>query len=326
MPMYSDSSDDEELDRTYHSNGSTSKSMDKSSSRNPNSHKNDEFKDSKIKPIRTINELLRSALAKATEPGEGDEEPLDMKDPMTTKIDSDASDDVVKVRLQQLQEEEKRVAEMNFDMNAITIPSCNILERSKYIPLRLTFEERKSLRLVNSAISVSNYTNVIDVNFRNPAKRQHAQLQQIVAFLSGLVSAIDYDKGQQVLEDRNFLPHEQLIQDLLEISRRYKITNPEKMRSEYGKLIYLMQDASSESIQPLLGIKLHKPIQTVYSLLEKYKCIALLEDPLIATATEEILPEKNGNRSTIQMRIKRKESAVEKIVQKYKSQSLTSVS
>ena len=43
------------------------------------------------------------------------------------------------------------------------------------------------------------------------------------------------------------------LQKLLEISRRYKITNPEKMRSEYGKLVYLMQDADTLEIKQLLG-------------------------------------------------------------------------
>jgi hypothetical protein len=33
---------------------------------------------------------------------------------------------------------------------------------------------------------------------------------------------------------------------VLEVGRRYKITNPEKMRSTYGKLIFLMQDAEAD--------------------------------------------------------------------------------
>ena len=67
------------------------------------------------------------------------------------------------------------------------------------------------------------------------------QLQQIVAFLTGIIAATNYDKGQEVLANRNFADYEEDIQNMLEIARRYKITNPEKMRSEYGKLVYLMQ-------------------------------------------------------------------------------------
>jgi hypothetical protein len=37
-----------------------------------------------------------------------------------------------------------------------------------------------------------------------------------------------------------------------------KIMNPEKMRSEYGKLVYLMQDALNPEIMSLLGVRLPK--------------------------------------------------------------------
>ncbi len=51
------------------------------------------------------------------------------------------------------------------------------------------------------------------------AKRRHAQLQNICAFLSGLVAASDYSNGQLLVEDRNFVPHEEFIQTVLEVAR-----------------------------------------------------------------------------------------------------------
>ncbi len=103
----------------------------------------------------------------------------------------------------------------------------------------------------------------------------------------------------------------------MEIARRYKITNPEKMRSEYGKLVFLMQDACSEDIQALLGINIHKPIATVYSLLEANRCLDMLDDPLVGNATEEILGDKSKSRYTIENEIKRKERAQDILVRKY---------
>jgi hypothetical protein len=221
-----------------------------------------------------------------------------------------------------IEEEERRVAELHFDPDAL-LPFDDMSERAKYIPLRLSYEERKNLRLVNACINVSDYSNAVDIPFKNNAKRHHTQLQHIVAFLSGIVAAMDYKNGQSVLEDRNFAPYEEAIQNALEIARRYKITNPEKMRSEYGKLVYLMQDAVSAATKPLLGVSINRPVRTVYDLLESKGGLDLLNDAAIGTATAEVLPDKEKSRGTIQLEIKRKERAAESLTHKYMSSRLS---
>jgi hypothetical protein len=84
-------------------------------------------------------------------------------------------------------------------------------ERAKYIPLRLSYEERKSLRLVNAAINVSDYTNSVDIEYKSKSKRRHMQLQNICGFLSGVISASNYEDGQTVLQDRNFGDYESFL-------------------------------------------------------------------------------------------------------------------
>ena len=281
---------------------------------------------------RTINQLLQRALEEAANPGFGDEEPEIMKAPTDGNgISAVESSDQQTRRLAErtaelkrkaMDEEERKVAEMSFDADAL-MPTQEVKERARYIPLRLSYEERKSLRLINAGISVSDYTTAVDIVFKNKAKRHHTQLQHIVAFLSGIIAASNYDEGQKVLADRNFLPYESLLQNMLEIARRYKITNPEKMRSEYGKLVFLIQDAVSVDTKPLVGVDINIPVKTVYALLETCGGLALLEDPHIATATEEILPGKSKNRSNIQLEIKRKERAAEVICNKYASRTLS---
>eukprot|EP01032_Pedospumella_encystans_P017358 gene17358-19781_t len=303
----------------------------------------DEEETKKTAP-RNINELLVRALADAANPGFGDEEPevleapphvneakrgSDSEDQPGAKMRRDSAEERrLAERDRQIREEERKVAEMkhaDIDENDLEdkLPANHMRERAKYIPVRLTYEERKSLRLVNAAINVSDYTTAVDVAFKNKARRHHVQLQQIVAFLSGLLAATNYDVGQNVLQDRNFIPYEKDIKNMLEIARRYKITNPEKMRSEYGKLVFLIQDAVSEETQPLLAVNIHQPVKTVYDLLESKGGLALLDDPVIGTATSEILPDKDKHRSQIQLEIRRKEKAAEHIVKKYTSRKLS---
>jgi Protein of unknown function (DUF2009) len=281
---------------------------------------------------RSINQLLRKALEEAANPGFGDEDPEVMK-ASSAGNGLSAAEKLMQQTARQLElaaeakrkafeAEERRVAEMSFNPDAL-LPTQDVRERSKYIPLRLSYDERKRLRLINAGISVSDYTSAVDVVFKNKAKRHHTQLQHIVAFLSGIIAADDYDEGQKVLADRNFVPYEALLQNMLEIARRYKITNPEKMRSEYGKLVFLVQDAVSSETKPLLGVDINIPVKTVYALLESCGGLALLDDPHIATATEEILPSKSKNRSNIQLEIKRKERAAEIICNKYMTNRLS---
>ncbi len=48
--------------------------------------------------------------------------------------------------------------------------------------------------------------------------------------------AVDYEKGMAMMEEQEYSEHEGFFQDVLEIARRHKIMNPEKMRTEYAKV------------------------------------------------------------------------------------------
>jgi hypothetical protein len=117
------------------------------------------------------------------------------------------------------------------------------LERAKHIPLRLTLNERKFLRLLEAALNVSEYTDKIDViGFGlSKAKRIVSQIKELCAIMSGLVVAEDYSHGQELLVDRDFQANADFFQKIFELGRRHKIMNPDKMRATYGKLIYLLQ-------------------------------------------------------------------------------------
>ena len=71
-----------------------------------------------------------------------------------------------------------------------------------------------------------------------------------------------------------------------QVARRYKIMNPEKLRDVYGKMVYILQDASNEDMIEELGFELVAPIKTVHAKLKECDALALLSDDQIATATQ----------------------------------------
>lgn len=199
----------------------------------------------------------------------------------------------------------------------------SVKERAKYIPLRLSMGERKMLRLVEACMACMDYTTEVDKPHKSSARRTHSQLKHITAVLRGMVSACDYSAGKQLLEKDNYSDFENFFQQMFEIARRHKIMNPEKMRTEYGKLIYLLQDAVSPTIQPHLAFSCNGKIKTVYKFLEERGGLAVLEDKLIEIATREVLAEKK-TRAQINNEIRRKERAVAHIKQHYCTRDLSS--
>ncbi|EGZ15617.1 hypothetical protein PHYSODRAFT_354798 [Phytophthora sojae] len=213
---------------------------------------------------------------------------------------------------------------MNGNANAASPEAAaEMLERAKYIPVRLTYEERKLLRALEAALCVSSYTDKLDTpKFLPAAKRVRAQLQDVCGFLSALAVASDYKAGQEVLDEKNFAESAEFFQEIFELGRRYKIMNPEKMRGEYGKLMYLLQDAVSPELQELLGFSCLQKIRTVYDVLEAGGALDMLRDARIETATMVVAPE-GKSRPQIQRQIKLKEQAIRALSDKYESRRLT---
>lgn len=103
-------------------------------------------------------------------------------------------------------------------------------EQAKYIPLRLTLPERKLLRLLESVLQVSEYTDRVDIvsYTSTPIGRAAAQIRELCAILSGLCLAADYKTGQELFEGRDFAACEGWFARVFEIGRRYKMLNPDK--------------------------------------------------------------------------------------------------
>ena len=203
------------------------------------------------------------------------------------------------------------------------LEGTSFTERSKFIPLRLSYEERKWLRLVEAALTVSEYTDKVDVlSAASKSRRILDQIRDICAILSGLLIACDFRHGQKLISNKEFKDYAHFFQTVFEIARRHKVMNPEKMRTEYGKLVYLLQDSRDPQINELLEFDCVVPIQTVYSLLETRDGLALLLDPLMEVATHEILPH-GKSRPQIQREIKEKNAAQDKLARKYASAKLS---
>eukprot|EP00441_Pelagodinium_beii_P020222 CAMPEP_0197670262 /NCGR_PEP_ID=MMETSP1338-20131121/74138_1 /TAXON_ID=43686 ORGANISM="Pelagodinium beii, Strain RCC1491" /NCGR_SAMPLE_ID=MMETSP1338 /ASSEMBLY_ACC=CAM_ASM_000754 /LENGTH=583 /DNA_ID=CAMNT_0043249973 /DNA_START=6 /DNA_END=1754 /DNA_ORIENTATION=- len=242
-----------------------------------------------------------------------------------TKVAQDAN---LTSELYQVSEEErqKAVADQYSELktNANDDPNVtdevDFYERAKFVPMRLTYEERKYLRLIDATMHVSSYTDHIDsaanVNV-NPARKLALQMKQLCAVLTGMQVSHNYETGQQLMQTREFTGRSAFFQTVLEIGRRYKILNPERMRDSYGKLMYFLQDSRKQEVRDLLEFDAVSRVRSVYDVLSKSpKGLGMLEDPQLRTATMEIMPE-GKSRPTIQREIKAKEAAIKHLAKTY---------
>ncbi|EDO18571.1 hypothetical protein Kpol_1048p1 [Vanderwaltozyma polyspora DSM 70294] len=201
----------------------------------------------------------------------------------------------------------------------------SILQKNaEYVPMRLTYEERHLLRLLEAALQVSEYTDRVDIlSYKSKNRRIVEQLKEMCSVLSGLVIASDLRIGQKLLEMKNFSDNAAWFQDIFEIGRRYKIMNPERMRDTYGKLCYMVMDSRLPDITEHMEFHLFKPIKTVKHFLnskpdDKGKAMSMFRDRDIINAISHISP-VGKTRSEINRMIKLKESSIEKLASKYSS-------
>ena len=97
------------------------------------------------------------------------------------------------------------------------------------------------------ALSVSEYTDKVDVITWRASKvsRVSEQVSEMLACIAGLMLASNYREAKQLFEDQELGANEEFFRRIFEIGRRYKVMNPDQMRSSYGKLMYMLQDAVS---------------------------------------------------------------------------------
>ncbi|KAG5370937.1 UPF0652 protein [Yarrowia sp. E02] len=196
-------------------------------------------------------------------------------------------------------------------------------ERAKDVPVRLTYDERKLLRLLEAALNVSEYTDKVDIlSYTSKAKRIVAQLREMCSIMAALVVATDMKTGQALFENKNFSDNAEWFQTVFEIGRRYKIMNPDKMRDSFGKLMYMIMDSRLAEVSQVMEFDLYKPVKSVYSHLRSFgdgadgSGVAVFGDPLIVDAIMEINPD-GKNRRQIQQAIQTKERAIEILAKRY---------
>lgn len=197
-----------------------------------------------------------------------------------------------------------------------------IKKNIKFIPLRLTYDERQLLKLLEAALTVSEYTDKVDIiHYTSKSKRIINQLKEVCSILAGLVVSSNMKVGQKLIENKNFVDNKDWYKSIFEIGRRYKIMNPERMRDTYGKLCYIIMDSRLNNIKEHMEFDLYKPILTIERFLyenSNNESNNIFNDPLILQATADIRPE-NKSRMLISKSIKQKEKAIEILSKKYSS-------
>ena len=203
--------------------------------------------------------------------------------------------------------------------------------RAPYIPLRLDERERALLSVCNGALDVSEYTDKVDVSrndyYVSTSYNKTDTVVDEIKYLCGVMvglragCALKHRKvTEELLIGKTHKDNSEFFQEVLEIGRRYKIQNPDKMRSTYGKLLWALMDSGSPYVSREIGFSIYKKIKTVAEVVENANVQELLKDPLILVATKEVV---GGDRSVIDALALEKKNAKEELCKKYSNETFS---
>ncbi|KAF0694170.1 Aste57867_14930 [Aphanomyces stellatus] len=208
-----------------------------------------------------------------------------------------------------------------------------VLRRAKFIPMRLTEAERVQFNLLDAGLNVSEYTDKVDIlSYRSPVKRILTELTDLFNIMSGMMVASDFRNGKKKIAGQKYHDNADFFKSVFEIGRRYKIMNPgasssssssahylaERMRNNYGKMIYLLQDASMQEIEDHFEFSCIEPTHTVHTFLDAHNALDLLEDADVPLATRSLTDSCSPAQRAV------KANAIEAIVSRHASANLTS--
>ena len=128
------------------------------------------------------------------------------------------------------------------------------------------------LRVLEGALAVSEYTDKVFSYRSNKPGCIQQQLGDMFAVLSGMLVVAKGKKGQDLIQNRQVSENPELFASIFEVGRRYKVMNPDKMRSSHGKLMYMLMDASMSEVRESMGFSCVRKIVTVE---EELRALAL---------------------------------------------------
>lgn len=198
-------------------------------------------------------------------------------------------------------------------------PLCaDPISDAEHIPLRLNPHERKIQRLMRGVILASRYTEKVDSAAALRKNRNVIILREIVNTLTGLIVGLDMRKAAELLKDHDFTPYERDICIAVEACRRYKIMNPDLLRTDYVKFLYMIQDAvQNEMVREAIGFSVVTDLVTVAKYSQQLGVLDMLNDsrmPLCITPVPHL-----KSRATLNKCLRCKDVTVNALVKDYAS-------
>ena len=112
------------------------------------------------------------------------------------------------------------------------------LSLSRFIPVRLSVDERRILAVLDRTLKVSEYTDNVDIYMSkyNRMETVRVETEKFVSVLTGQFVAQRMSKSTESFND-------EWVGKCCEVGRRYKAMNPDRLRETHVKLMHMLQDS-----------------------------------------------------------------------------------